>query len=137
MLPLVALHWNLGLQVPQTPQSEMTESPGDGGEGRLQQPGNLPEVAPLVAEIHGVLQLLQIERPPLAAVNTPTIRQRGWTARAVTSRPAVGAAQADSVLGGELPDAEAVLQVVGYEPEMPLLRQTGIGMAMHGCVRPG
>jgi len=38
------------------------------------------QVQPLVAEIHGVLQLVRIERPPLAAANTPTIRQRGWTA---------------------------------------------------------
>jgi len=78
-LPLVALHWNLGLQLPQTPQPQKAESPGNGGEGRLQQPGNATEVEPLVAEIHGVLQLLRIERPMLAAANTPTIRQRGWT----------------------------------------------------------
>ena len=78
-LPLVALHWNLGLQVPQTPQAQTAESSGDGGEGRLQQPGNVAEVEPLVAKIHGVLEKLWIERPPLAAANTPTIRQRGWT----------------------------------------------------------
>jgi len=30
-----------------------------------------------------------------------------------------------------------VLQVLGHEPETALLRQTGIGMAMHGCVKPG
>jgi len=35
------------------------------------------EVEPLVAEIHGVLETLLIERPPLAAANTPTICQRG------------------------------------------------------------
>ena len=45
----------------------------------MQQPGDVPEVEPLVAEIHGVLQLLGIERPPLAAANTASIRQRGWT----------------------------------------------------------
>jgi len=34
-------------------------------------------VEPVVAEIHGVLEKLWIERPPLGAANTPTIRQRG------------------------------------------------------------
>jgi hypothetical protein len=38
------------------------------------------EVQPLVAEIHGVLQLLRIERPPLGAANTPSIRQKGHAA---------------------------------------------------------
>jgi hypothetical protein len=33
--------------------------------------------------------------------------------------------------------AAAVLQVFGYQAETALLRQTGIGMAMHGCVRSG
>jgi len=53
------------------------------------------------------------------------------------AQPAVGASQADSVLGGQLTEAPAALQVLGDEPETALLRQTGIGMAMHGCVRPG
>jgi hypothetical protein len=78
-LPLVALHRWFGFQVPQSPQPQTAESPGNGGERCLQQPGDVPEVEPLVAEIHGVLQLLRIERPPLGAANTPTIRQRGWT----------------------------------------------------------
>jgi len=48
------------------------------------------------------------------------------------SQPAVGTAQADPVLGGQLPEASAVLQVLGDKPETALLLQTGIGMAMHG-----
>ena len=128
---VVALDRNLGLQIPQASKAELAEGPGDVGEGSLQQPGDVPEVQPLMAEIHGVLQLLRVERPPLAASNTPSIRQRGWTACAVTSQPAVGAAQADAVLGGQLLEAAAVLQVPGHEPETALLRQTGIGMAMH------
>ena len=78
-LPLVALHRWFGFQVPQSPQPQTAESPGNGGEGRLQKPGNVAEMKQLVAEIHGVLQLLRIERPPLGAANTPTIRQRGWS----------------------------------------------------------
>lgn len=75
-LPLVALHWNLGFQIPQASEAEPAEGPGDGGEGSLQQARNVPEVEPLVAKFHGVLQLLRIERPPLGAANTPSIRQR-------------------------------------------------------------
>jgi hypothetical protein len=40
----------------------------------------VPEVQPLMAEIHGLLELLRIERPPLGAANAPSIRQGGWTA---------------------------------------------------------
>jgi hypothetical protein len=46
-----------------------------GGEGSGEQPGDVPEVEALVTEIHGLLQLLWSERPPLAAANTPSIRQ--------------------------------------------------------------
>jgi len=33
----------------------------------------VPEVEPLVAEIHGLLELLRIERPPLGAAHTPSL----------------------------------------------------------------
>jgi hypothetical protein len=33
----------------------------------------------LVVEIHGMLQLLRIERPPLVAAHAASLRQRGWT----------------------------------------------------------
>ena len=79
-VPLVPLHRDFGLQVPQTPEAQSAESPSDGGEGRPQEPGNVPEVEPLVAEIHGLLELLRVERPPLGAAHAPSIRQRGWTA---------------------------------------------------------
>jgi hypothetical protein len=35
----------------------------------------VPEVEPLVAEIHGLLELLRIERPPLGAAHAASIRQ--------------------------------------------------------------
>jgi hypothetical protein len=34
----------------------------------------------LMPELHGTLQVLRIERPPLGAANTPSIRQCGCTA---------------------------------------------------------
>ena len=76
-------------------------------------------------------------RRPLGAAHAASIRQRGWTACAVPGQPAVGASEADPVFGGQLPEAAALLEVLGDEPEAALLRQTGIGMAMHGCERPG
>jgi len=155
-LPLVPPDWRLGLEVPQASETQTAECPGHGRDGSLEQPGDVPEVQALVTEIHSVLQLLRIERPPLGAANTPTIRlpgvnyvggrlsnrrrtirQRGWTAGAVTSQQAIGAAQADSVLGGEFRKAAAVFQVLGHQPEAAPLRQASIGMAMHGCVRSG
>jgi hypothetical protein len=34
----------------------------------------------LLGDIHGVLQLLLIERPPVGAANAASIRQKGWEA---------------------------------------------------------
>ena len=78
-LPLVALHWLPGLQIPEPAKPQGVHHLPDGGEGSLQGLGDSAECAALVAVIHGLLQLLRIERPPLAAANTPAIRQRGWT----------------------------------------------------------
>ena len=75
MLPLVALHWRFGLEIPQPPETKAVEHPGHGGEGSGQQPGDVPEVEALVTELHGVLLLLRIERPALGAANSASIRQ--------------------------------------------------------------
>lgn len=64
LLPLVALYRNLWLQFLNRPRPSRLRAPGDGGEGRLQQPGDVPQMQALVPEIHGVLQLLRIERSP-------------------------------------------------------------------------
>jgi hypothetical protein len=135
--PFVPLYRWFGIQIAQAPEPQSAESPGDSGEGRPQQTGNVSEVEPLATELHGVLQLLRIERPPLGAANTPSIRQRGHTTSSVTSQPAIGAAEADSVLGGQLREAAAFLQILDHQPEAPALCQAGIGVAMHGGVRSG
>jgi hypothetical protein len=74
-LPLVALHRRYGLQVSQTAQSETVQSPGNGGERRLEQPGDVPEVQALVTEVDSLLQLLRIERPPLGAADARSARE--------------------------------------------------------------
>jgi hypothetical protein len=77
MLPLVALDRRFRLQISQPLETKAVEHPGHGGEGSGQQPGDVPEVEALVTEIHGLLQLLWIERPTLAASNTVSIHQCG------------------------------------------------------------
>jgi hypothetical protein len=62
-LPLVPVHRRSGFQVPQSPEAQTSEDPGHGEEGCLQEPGDVPEVQPLMAEIHGLLELLRTERP--------------------------------------------------------------------------
>ena len=119
------------------PKAESAEGSGDGGKESLQQPGDVPEMQPVVAGINGILQLLWIEHPPLGAANTSSIRQRSHAARAVPGQPAVGTVEADAVLGRKFHKAPPLLKVLGDQPETALLRQTGIGMAMHGCVRSG
>ena len=86
-LPLVALHWLLGLQIVEPAKPQRVDHPPDGGEGRLEGPGDAAECAALMPEVHGLLQLLRIERPPLVAANTPSIRQRPM-ARLNESAPA-------------------------------------------------
>ncbi len=74
-LPLVAVDWWFWGQVSQAAQPQAVENPRHSGEGRDEQPGDVAEVEALVTEIHGLLQLLRIERPPLGAANTASIRQ--------------------------------------------------------------
>lgn len=80
LLPLVALNRKLGLQVPQRAKAKRLHHPSHGRQGSSKGLGDPPEVAALVPEVQGMLQLLLIERPPLGAANTPSIRQRGVTA---------------------------------------------------------
>jgi hypothetical protein len=40
--PLIALHRRLGIQVPHLPETQTAEGPSHGGEGCLQQPGDVP-----------------------------------------------------------------------------------------------
>ena len=63
-----------------------------------------------------MLQLLRIERPPLGAANTPSIRQRGVTAAALSSQPLVGGAEADARMGGQGQEGFAVINVSAQQP---------------------
>ena len=45
--------------------------------GCREQPGDVTQVEPLMAQLNGALQMLRIERPPLLAANTASIGQCG------------------------------------------------------------
>ena len=56
-LPLGALHWLLGLQILEPAKPQRVDHPPDGGEGRLEGPGDAGECAALMPEVHGLLQV--------------------------------------------------------------------------------
>jgi hypothetical protein len=85
-----------------------------------------------MAQGNGALQMLWIERPPLAAANTATIHQGGGTTAAVTAQPLVGRAQADSSLRGEMSQGLSVLNVSTHKPFPTDRCQSGVGVGMHG-----
>jgi hypothetical protein len=80
MLPLVALDWMFGLEIPQPPQTKAVENPGHGGERCCQKPRDVAEVQPLMPQLYGLLQMPWIERPPPSAANTTSIHQSRCTA---------------------------------------------------------
>jgi hypothetical protein len=80
MLTLVAVDWWFGLKVSQPPQAHAAENPGHGGERCYQKPPDVAEVQPLMPQLYGLLQMPRIERPPLGAANTASIRQRSCIA---------------------------------------------------------
>ena len=85
-----------------------------------------------MAQGNGALQMLWIERPPLAAANTASINQSGCTTGAVTAQPLVGRAQADARLGGEVSQGLGILKVSTHKPFPTDGCQSGIGVGMHG-----
>ena len=89
------------LQIAELAQSRAVHGSGHGRKGSNQQPGDAALVLPLMAEVHGVLEGVRFERPPLNAANTETIRQGSHPTLAVPSNPLVIAAQADTRLCGQ------------------------------------
>ncbi len=78
-LPFVALNRRLWIKVSQPAQPQAVQRSGHGGEGSRQQPGDVSQVEPLMAQLNGALQMLRIEPPPLVAANTASIGQCGRT----------------------------------------------------------
>jgi hypothetical protein len=123
----------LGFQVPQPPESQGLHDPSDRGEGGSLSLGDTPEGAALVPEVHRMLQLLRIERPPLAAANAPSIRQGGVPAAVVCSKPPVGGAQADSRLGSKVCEGLTVVNVSAQQSFPAQGCQPSVRVGMHGA----
>ena len=83
-------------------------------------------------EVHGLLQSLLIERPPLGAAHTPSIRQGRWPAQTESCQPLTGGALADSVLASELSKAHALIEVLPDQPFPTDRCQAGVGVRRHG-----
>ncbi|GDX73859.1 hypothetical protein LBMAG40_05160 [Cyanobium sp.] len=83
-------------------------------------------------EVHSLLQLLRIERPPLGAANTPSIRQCRWPACTETSQPLASCALTDAVLASQLNKASALVEVLPDQAFPTDGCQAGIGVCMHG-----
>ena len=75
MVPLLALDRRLRFQIPESAHSQSVQGPGHSGERGSQHPSDVPQLQPLMTELHGVLLLLRIERPTLGPANTVMIRQ--------------------------------------------------------------
>jgi hypothetical protein len=81
---------------------------------------------------NGALQMLWIERLPLASANTASIHQGGGTTGALAAQPLVGRAQADARSGGEMSQWISVLNVSTHKPFPTDGCQSGVGVGMHG-----
>lgn len=64
-LTLVALHCRLGLQISQTHQAQLIQGSCHRREGSGQQPADMSQVQPLMAELHSALEAVWIESPLL------------------------------------------------------------------------
>jgi hypothetical protein len=79
-VPYLPLHRQIGIQIAQVTEPQTAESPGDGGEGWKQQPGNMAQMQPMATEIQVVMHLPQIQHPQLSAAHAASIRRRdSWT----------------------------------------------------------
>jgi len=85
-----------------------------------------------VSVVHGLLELLRIERPPLAAVNTPSIRQGRHTAITEARQPLLGAAQVDASFSSKGLERYALIKVPTHEAFPTDGCQSGQWVAMHG-----
>ncbi len=64
---LVALESRLEYQSPDSTKTQQVQGPGTSGEREFQHPSDVPQVQPLMTELHSELDLLRIEDPTLGA----------------------------------------------------------------------
>ncbi len=61
--PILCRSARVGLQVSQPTQTQMIQGSGHGGEGCCQQPGDVAQVQPVMAQLHGLLEARRWEIP--------------------------------------------------------------------------
>jgi len=98
LVPLVSAYRHRRLQIFKTSQAHGVEGSPHGGERCRQQPGDASEGEVLMTQVHGLLQLLWIERPPLSTTPAASIHEGSAGARAIASQALVGGSQADPSL---------------------------------------
>ncbi len=77
---LVALASKFRHQVAQSPEPKVGVGTGYDRDRSRQQPDDVAAIQPLMSQLHVVLQVSRIERPPLVEVNIALIRKLGRTA---------------------------------------------------------
>jgi hypothetical protein len=82
-------------------------------------------VQPLMPEVHGLLQLLGIERPPLAAAHTVSIRQGRYATITEACQPLVSTAEADPCFRSKGDERHALIEVPTNQAFPTDRRQTG------------
>jgi len=88
-------------------------------------------------QLYGLLQMPWIERPPLGAANTPSIRQRSCTALAVAGQTLFLIPETDLRFSYQLSQGVLVVQVLISKPQQAFLCHSSILMALYGCVSSG
>ena len=132
LFPLVAPHRRFGVKVLESSQTQALHEPANGGKGRGEGPCDAAERAALVPEVYGLLQLMRIERPPLSAANTPSIRKCSHTACSVPGQPLVSTAQTDPGLRCKGLERYALMEVPTNQTFPTDGCQSGQWVAMHG-----
>jgi len=132
LLALVSANRHRWLQILETSQTHGLEKAPQDGERCRHQPGNAPEGAALMTQLNRVLQLLWIKRWPLAAALAASIHQGSAPAKAITSQPFVGGAEADPCLTHQISQDLSVLNLSTQKPFPTNSCQSGIGVGMHG-----
>ena len=139
--PLVATYRLDRLQILEPAETQGLEHPANGRKRCPQHPGHSSERAALMAEVNSSLQLLWIERPPLAAANTASIHQcsraTGTPRRVIsTSSPdSTASRRAESWAFAWATLSVRILEMVGQMTNLALGRPYRTGRPGPGCGR--
>ena len=85
-------------------------------------------------ELHGLLQSLRFERPPLGGANAASIRKSRWPAGTKMSQTLAGCPFTDAVVRSQLSKAPAPVEMLADQSFSTDRSQAGIRVCRHeGC----